>query len=110
MQVEVLDALCGTGKTHAIIKWMHDNPTQRYLYVSPLLTEIEERIVPECEDLGFTYPTTEDGKTKAEHLLELLREGHNIAFTHNLYTRLTPTHIDVIRDMGYVLIIDEEVS
>lgn len=110
MQVEILDALCGTGKTHAIIAWMHRNPTQRYLYVSPLLSEIEERIVPECEQLGFKKPEQTKDKTKGEHLLELLSEGHNIAFTHSLYSRLTKEHLDTIEQQGYVLIIDEEVT
>lgn len=110
MQVEVLDALCGTGKTHAIIKWMHRNPTKKYLYVSPLLSEVDERIIPECENLGFKSPCASDRSTKAEHMLDLLREGHNIAFTHNLYTRLTPEHMSLIEAQGYTLVIDEEVT
>lgn len=110
MKVEILDALCGTGKTHEIIEWMHRNPTNKYLYVSPLLSEVEDRIVPKCESLGFKSPCSSDQHTKAEHLLDLLREGHNIAFTHNLYTRLTPEHMDLIEAHGYVLIIDEEVT
>jgi len=109
-KVEILDALCGTGKTHAIISWMHRNPTKRYLYVSPLLSEIEERIVPECEDLSFKYPETCEDKTKTGHLTELLREGHNVAFTHNLYTRMTRQHMELIEAQNYVMIIDEEVS
>lgn len=110
MKVEILDALCGTGKTHAIIDWMHRNPTMRYLYVSPLLSEIEVRIVPECEQLGFKSPEQAKGKTKGEHLLELLTEGHNVAFTHSLYSRLTSEHLDTIGQQGYTLIIDEEVT
>lgn len=110
MKVEILDALCGTGKTHAIIDWMHRNPTMRYLYVSPLLSEIETRIVPECEQLGFKRPEQTKDKTKGEHLLELLTEGHNVAFTHSLYSRLTSEHLDTIEQQGYTLIIDEEVT
>ena len=110
MKVEILDALCGTGKTYAILEWMHRNPTKRYLYVSPLLSEIEDRIVPKCEQLGFKQPEQQPSKTKGQHLLELLNEGHNIAFTHNLYSRLTQEHLDTIENQGYVLIIDEEVT
>lgn len=109
--VEVLDELCGTGKTHAIIDWMHRNPTKRYLFVSPLLSEIEERIIPECSELGFKQPESgEGGRTKSEHLTELLREGHNIAFTHRLYTSMTTLHMQIIKEQRYTLIIDEEVS
>lgn len=110
MKIEILDELCGTGKTHAIIQWMHNNPTKRYLYISPLLSEIEERITPECDSLGFIYPESTLGRSKGEHLLELLNEGHNVAFTHSLYSRLTKKHINVIKNMGYTLIIDEEVG
>jgi len=108
--IEIIDALCGTGKTTAIISWMHKNPTNRYLYVSPLVKEIEERIVEECEELGFVYPENDGARNKSQHLLELLEEGQNVAFTHNLYSRLTQAHMDAIELQGYVLIIDEEVT
>ena len=39
--VEVLDAIMGSGKTLGIINWMLDNPNNRYLYVSPMLSEVE---------------------------------------------------------------------
>lgn len=109
-KIEVLDALCGTGKTHAIIGWMHNNPTKRYMYVSPLISEIEDRVVPDCSELGFMCPEASQTRSKGEHLLELLSEGHNIAFTHNLYTRLTKEHLQAVKDQGYTMIIDEEVS
>lgn len=40
-KVEVLDAIMGSGKTLGIIRWMLDNPNNRYLYVSPMLSEVE---------------------------------------------------------------------
>src|SRR5690554_6300244 len=89
---------------------MHNNPKNRYLYVSPLVSEVEDRVVPECSDLGFMSPEATTGKTKGEHLLDLMNEGHNIAFTHNLYTRLTKEHLKAVKDQGYVMIIDEEVG
>ena len=46
-QVEVLDSIMGSGKTTAIMKWMKKNFTERYIYISPLLTEIEERLQEE---------------------------------------------------------------
>lgn len=75
-KIEVLDAIMGSGKTHGIIKWMLSNPSNKYLYISPMLTEVEQRTPDACEALEFTFPTTEDHKTKSLHLLELLREGH----------------------------------
>src|SRR5690554_1950305 len=88
-QIEVLDAIMGSGKTTGIIQWMLDHPNNKYLYVSPLLHEVEERIPSECESLGFVAPNTEQHNTKGEHLLELLKDGHNVSFTHSLFTSLS---------------------
>ena len=109
--VEVLDAIMGSGKTLGIINWMLDNPNNRYLYVSPMLSEVEDRIPKDCAALEFTFPIAGgDYKTKSSHLLHLLNKGHNIAFTHSLFTDLSKPHLDMIARWGYVLIIDEEVN
>lgn len=109
-KVEVLDAIMGSGKTEGVIKWMLANPSNKYLYVSPMLTEVEERIPSACEALEFTFPTTEEHRTKSLHLLALLKEGCNISFTHSLFTELSKLHLEQISKHGYTLIIDEEVS
>lgn len=109
-KIEVLDAIMGSGKTLGIIKWMCDNPNNRYLYVSPMLSEVEERIPTECAELEFTFPTTEVFNTKSEHLLQLLTEGRNIAFTHSLFTSLSKAHLNMVTNWGYVLVVDEEVN
>ena len=108
--IEVLDAIMGSGKTLGIIKWMLANPNNKYLYISPMLKEVEERIPNDCEALEFAFPTTEDHKTKSLHLLELLREGCNISFTHSLFSELSKKHLEQIARHNYVMIIDEEVS
>lgn len=41
-KVEVLDAIMGSGKTQVVIKWMIENPSNKYLDISPMLTEVEE--------------------------------------------------------------------
>ena len=109
-KIEVLDALMGTGKTTAIINWMVANPHNKYLYVSPMLAEVEERIPFECAALEFVFPTTEHHKTKSLHLLELMIEGRNIAFTHSLFQDLSKLHLSRIEREGYILVIDEEVG
>jgi hypothetical protein len=109
-KIEVLDAIMGSGKTQGIIKWMLSNPNNKYLYISPMLTEVEERIPEACEALEFTFPTTDDHRTKSQHLLELLREGCNISFTHSLFSELSQDHLDQIEKQKYVMVIDEEVS
>ena len=109
-KIEVLDAIMGSGKTQGIIQWMLKNPHNKYLYISPMLSEVEERIPKSCEALEFTFPTTEDHGTKSRHLLELLREGCNISFTHSLFSELSQRHLDQIQKQKYVMVIDEEVS
>ena len=100
----------GSGKTLGIIKWILANPNNKYLYISPMLTEVEQRIPEACEALEFTFPTTEEHKTKSLHLLELLTDGCNISFTHSLFSELSKKHLEQIARHNYVLIIDEEVS
>lgn len=110
-RIEIIDRICGSGKTHAIIDWMKRNPIQRYLYVSPMLTEVEERIPSQAEWLNFKFPEVSgEYATKGDSLMALLREGHNIAFTHSLYLSFTRQHINTIREMGYILVVDEEVN
>ena len=109
--VEVLDRLMGSGKTNAIIKWMEQNPTESYIYVSPLLSEVEEggRLCRSLTNLSFEYPQ-DDLQTKGEDMLDMLRAGSNVACTHSLYLSLTEDHLREIEYHGYTVIIDEEVN
>lgn len=109
-KIELLDSIMGSGKTQGVIQWMLNNPQNKYLYVSPMLTEVEERIPTACQSLEFTYPCTEEYKTKGQHLFKLLEEGCNVSFTHSLFTDLTKQHLALIRKHEYVLIVDEEVA
>lgn len=108
--IEIVDAPMGVGKTEGIIHWMLSNPNNKYLYVSPMLTEVEERIPVACAALDFTFPNTNEHRTKSEHLLSLIKQGQNIAFSHSLFTDLTREHLLHIKRQQYTLIIDEEVS
>lgn len=109
-KIELLDAIMSAGKTEGIIKWMLSNPQNKYLYVSPMLTEVEERIPTACQALEFVYPCTESYKTKGQHLLALLQEGCNVSFTHSLFSDLSKQHLALIRKHEYVLVVDEEVA
>lgn len=110
LKIEVLDAVMGSGKTTGMIKWMLDNPQNKYLYVSPLLSEVEERIPVECCSLEFVSPNTIHHKSKSEHLLSLLKDGCNVSFTHSLFEGLSKEHLRLIEREGYILIIDEEID
>lgn len=109
-KIEVLDAIMGSGKTENIITWMNNNQNNKYIYVSPLLSETEVRIPDGCLSLNFKTPNTEEFDNKADHLLDLLRKGENVAITHALFTDLTTKHIIAIDNNDYTLIIDEEID
>lgn len=100
----------GSGKTLGIINWMNNNPVNRYLYVSPLISEVEKRIPEDCGVLDFVSPNTENHRTKSEHLLELLNSKKNIAFTHSLFEDMSNSHLKAIDEGDYTLIIDEEID
>lgn len=109
--VEVLDSIMGSGKTNAIITWIDTNPNVKYIYVSPLLTEIEEgaRIHTNLKKVSFEIPSNESG-SKSESFLELLKDGSNVACTHSLYLGMTSEHFNLIAKHGYTVIIDEELD
>ncbi len=108
MKIEVLDSLPGTGKSTAIFKWMKSNKQEKYIYVSPLLSEVENRIPVACDGMNFVYPTSESG-TKSEDILKLIGDGENIACTHSLFLMMGKEHWDLINQQGYILILDEEI-
>lgn len=109
-KIEVLDKIMGSGKTTAILNWCEDNPTTSFLYVTPLLSESESRVVSACTSSKFIAPNTEEFKTKGEHLLDLLESGVNISITHALYSSLKDPHLAAIARNKYTVILDEEVS
>ena len=113
VQIEVLDKLCGSGKSASLFKWIRENQQERYLYITPLLSEIEVRLPDEIPDMVFyqpkaTYLGNYEKQTKAEHLLTLLTEGVNIAFTHALFKSMRKEHLYYIKQQGYIVIVDEE--
>lgn len=110
--VEVLDSIMGSSKSKKTIEWMDNNPNERYLFVSPLLSEVEEggRLGRAVNNISFECPSVSEYDTKGQHLLKLLEEGVNIACTHSLYLAVTDRHLDLIERMGYILVIDEEID
>lgn len=106
----------GSGKTTQILKWIDSHPDRRYIYVSPLLSEVEEggRVSNALNHVSFISPSYIDGDyvydKKSDHLLDLLKSGCNVACTHQLYLSMTEEHLSLIEANKYILIIDEEVN
>lgn len=117
MKVEILDAIMGSGKSTAICKWMDDlsikDSSSKFFYISPLLSEVEEnggRIHKQCNHVKFVSPESKGRSSKSDHLLELLQDGVNIACTHRLYLNMDVRHFNIMKELGYNLIIDEEIG
>ena len=124
INIAVCDAITGVGKTSSAFRYMNENPNRKFLYIAPNLDRTG-RIVRECPKLDFVEPKRspvrifpyeddieqdDDGFrmcTKSEDLIELLEQGRNIYSTHQLFTRMTPAALELIRSMGYTLIVDE---
>ena len=97
--VEVLDSMMGSSKTTGIIKWIEQNPNEKYLYISPLLSEVESggRIHKDLTTVSFETPSNDD-VTKSDDLLCLIKDGRNIACNNSLYLGMTKEHLKAIED------------
>lgn len=110
--VEVVDCIMGAGKSTECFKWINKNPEDKYIYVSPMLTEVgvDGRIHKEVLGTEFISPNLDEHTTKKDHLKDLLESGDNIACTHNLYLAMTKEHFKLIEKFNYTVILDEEVD
>lgn len=102
----VVDSIMGSGKTSWAISYMNAHPEERFLYVTPYLAEAE-RIQTACPALEFMQPTEEINKSASLNML--MKDGHNIAISHELFSRmqLPPSIQKAITDYSYTLILDE---
>lgn len=107
--IKVCDAIPGAGKTSAAIRYMNEHPEKRYVFITPYI-EQADRIQASCPDLYFARPRNDLPEYKfriRNHTAALLLEGKNISTTHEAFRGYTKEMLDTVRQMGYVLIIDE---
>ena len=107
--IKVIDYMMGTGKTSYILDKISQEVHKRFIYIAPLLSEVEDRASNLLVDLDVIVPSDNEG-TKSADLLKHLEQGRSICTTHSLFTSLTNKHIEQIKEWGYVLIIDETVD
>lgn len=111
-KIEVLECIMGSGKTNKTFQWIDKNPNEKYFYVSPNLSEVDVdgRIHNGVQNVEFISPSIDEHGTKIEHLNDLLVQGKNIACTHKLYLSMDTFSMDLIKDRGYTVILDEEIN
>jgi hypothetical protein len=111
--INVIDSMCGSGKSTKIFQIIREkskaNEEQRFLYITPFLSEIDNRIPVELPELDFYTPENK-GRGKIGDLKYLVSQGKNIASTHALFSNLTPTIVDLLIEKQYILVIDEAIS
>ena len=110
--VEVLDALMGSGKTHAIIEYMSQHQDRPWLYISPMLDEVDSRVPERAQELGLELfvPSEDKATTKSQNCLNALKLGLNICCTHSLMYKFTKEHLKQIKEQGYSVVSDEELN
>lgn len=102
--ITVIDSPCGAGKSFYCMKMVRENPTERYVYVTPYLDEIN-RIVK--NNNSFYRPTNENKQGKLCGLKTLLDYNVNIATTHALFRKFDEETVELVKDGAYNLILDE---
>lgn len=107
--VKICDAIMGSGKTSATINYINSHPEKKFLYISPYTNEAA-RIKASCPDAHFVEPSKklkEFGFSKSAHSMDLIRQGRNIASTHQALVYYKPETFDMLQDQGYTVIVDE---
>ena len=110
--IKVCDAIMGAGKSSAAITYMNENPSQKFIYITPYLEEAR-RIKENCPRLHFIETSGKLEKyhyKKTLHTEKLIQEGRNITTTHSAFKRYTKEMLEQIREQGYILFIDENVD
>lgn len=104
-QINIVDAMCGIGKTSAAINHINSAPDdQHFLYITPYLDEVE-RIIKACPKRHFVQPL--DYGSKLQNIKKLFNEGKNIVSTHALFNMFDDEVIDIVLLQNYTLIMDE---
>lgn len=103
--IRVCDMIMGAGKTSAAIRMMNEDKEGKYLFITPYLDEVT-RIKVSCASRGFCEPVNYGGG-KMSDLKQLLKKGVNIASTHALFHNFDSEAVQLIRDAGYHLVLDE---
>jgi hypothetical protein len=120
--INVIDAICGAGKTSWAIQQINDSinkskklafgeslEQEKFIYVTPFLNEVER--IKEATNIDFVEPEAVKGYgTKMKHFRGLINAGKSIVTTHELFKKLDIATLDNIEEMGYTLIMDEMVN
>jgi len=127
-KISILDSIMGSGKSTWAFNYMYEQIDEKFIYITPYLSEIERLLYEKDEDGNLLKDENEKvikskwykdrlfrqpiqlGEGKVESLQELVRNGYSIAATHSLFKMMTQETIDLIKSGGYTLILDEAIA
>jgi hypothetical protein len=120
--INVIDEVCGVGKSHFMLNEIAKKPDEKWIWVTPYLDEagcddsgILGRVRESLPNMNFRTPSAKvliDGSigNKSKHLIKLLEEGANISMTHNLFTNISKEALEAFKLHKYNLVIDEVIE
>lgn len=104
-EVNIVDAMCGSGKTSAAINYINSSSNDiRFLYITPYLDEVD-RILSSCPSHAFAQPLSDT--SKLADIKRLFAEGRNVVSTHALFSLFDSEVVELIKKQNYVLVMDE---
>jgi hypothetical protein len=103
-KITVVDSVMGSGKTSWAIEYINSNPNIKFMYIAPYLKEVD-RIM--FKTTRYFKSPHQKGEGKLSDLKELLRNGYDICCTHALYRMFDEETRQLVKNIGYTIIIDE---
>lgn len=115
--IQVVDAICGKGKTQWAIQNLIDNyknHKDKFIYVTPFLDEID-RVFDRCkqENIYVYIPKCKQDEntnkllSKSKDVYKAMQDGKNILMTHKLFEYITIDWCEEIERQNYDLYLDE---
>lgn len=104
----IVDSIMGSGKTTWAIQFMNEtSKAQKFIYVTPYLSEIE-RIKDGVTARTLVQPEEKHGNgRKYEHFKKLVGENMDIVKTHSLFSYIDEELLQLLQWNNYILIMDE---
>lgn len=104
--IKVVDEIMGRGKTWASINCINSaDEYTKFIVITPYLKEVD-RYKQECKSKRFKSPLPLAG-SKLAGIKDLIADGENIVSTHALLHKFDEEVIRMLKEMNYVLIMDE---
>lgn len=108
--INVVSGLCGSGKSTCMLDKINNSTGDvRWLFITPFLTEVNERVPEATPNIDWHIPKNK-GEGKLTDLHNALKKKKDIVATHALLHLFEQATIDLIIDGGYTLVIDEAID